>query len=61
MSPAEIAHLTRRDFLASTGMGTLALASLLAVHRPAGRTHSARRAAREELHPHLLRGRAQPH
>ena len=30
MSPSDIANLTRRDFLASTGMGTLALASLLA-------------------------------
>ena len=30
MSPEEIVNLTRRDFLASTGMGTLALASLLA-------------------------------
>jgi hypothetical protein len=30
MSPEEIVQITRRDFLASTGMGTLALASLLA-------------------------------
>jgi hypothetical protein len=29
MSPQEIVNLTRRDFLAGTGMGTLALASLL--------------------------------
>jgi len=29
MSPQEIVSLTRRDFLANTGMGTLALASLL--------------------------------
>ncbi len=30
LSPSTLAQLTRRDFLASTGMGTLALASLLA-------------------------------
>jgi hypothetical protein len=30
MSPQEIVNLTRRDFLASTGLGTLAFASLLA-------------------------------
>ena len=29
MSPSDVVNLTRRDFLASTGMGTLALASLL--------------------------------
>src|SRR6185369_5443853 len=30
LSPQEIVNLTRRDFLANTGLGTLALVSLLA-------------------------------